>query len=161
VNATATVKIDTQGPTFACGSPDGAWHKTDVTINCSAADAGVGLSNGSDASFALTTNVPANTQTASASTNTRTVCDRLGHCATAGPITGIKIDKVAPTVSIATPANGASYTIGQTVLASYSCADPAGGSDIAPANEAYFMKPLISAMAAALTKSPPRSAVPR
>jgi len=34
-------------------------------------------------------------------------------------------------------------------------------TDIAPANEAYFMKPLISAMAAALTKSPPRSAVPR
>ena len=31
-------------------------------------------------------------------------------------------------------------------------------TDIAPANEAYFMKPLISAMATALGKSPPRSA---
>jgi uroporphyrinogen-III synthase len=31
-------------------------------------------------------------------------------------------------------------------------------TDIAPANEAYFMKPLISAMAAALGKTPPRSA---
>ena len=31
-------------------------------------------------------------------------------------------------------------------------------TDIAPANEAYFMKPLISAMATALGKTPPRSA---
>jgi uroporphyrinogen-III synthase len=33
-------------------------------------------------------------------------------------------------------------------------------TDIAPANEAYFMKPLISAMAAALGKTAPRSAPP-
>src|SRR5712675_2941497 len=32
-------------------------------------------------------------------------------------------------------------------------------ADISPANDAYFMKPLISAMAAALGKSPPRSSV--
>jgi uroporphyrinogen-III synthase len=32
-------------------------------------------------------------------------------------------------------------------------------ADISPANDAYFMKPLISAMAAALRKSPPRSTV--
>jgi uroporphyrinogen-III synthase len=32
-------------------------------------------------------------------------------------------------------------------------------TDISPANDAYFMKPLISAMAAALGKNPPRSAV--
>src|SRR5207302_8074539 len=31
-------------------------------------------------------------------------------------------------------------------------------TDIAPANDAYFMKPLISAMAAALAKAPPRMA---
>jgi uroporphyrinogen-III synthase len=32
-------------------------------------------------------------------------------------------------------------------------------ADISPANDAYFMKPLISAMAAALGKNPPRAAV--
>jgi uroporphyrinogen-III synthase len=32
-------------------------------------------------------------------------------------------------------------------------------ADISPANEAFFMKPLISAMAVALAKAPPRSAV--
>jgi uroporphyrinogen-III synthase len=31
-------------------------------------------------------------------------------------------------------------------------------ADIYPANEAYFMKPLISAMAVALAKNPPRTA---
>jgi uroporphyrinogen-III synthase len=30
-------------------------------------------------------------------------------------------------------------------------------TDISPANEAYFMKPLISAMATALGKTPPRT----
>ncbi|MEO6782208.1 MAG: uroporphyrinogen-III synthase, partial [Bradyrhizobium sp.] len=30
-------------------------------------------------------------------------------------------------------------------------------TDIAPANDAYFMKPLITAMAAALGKTPPRA----
>jgi uroporphyrinogen-III synthase len=34
-------------------------------------------------------------------------------------------------------------------------------TDITPANEAYFMKPLISAMAVALGKTAPRSATPR
>jgi uroporphyrinogen-III synthase len=32
-------------------------------------------------------------------------------------------------------------------------------TDIYPANDAYFMKPLISAMATALGKNPPRAAV--
>jgi uroporphyrinogen-III synthase len=32
-------------------------------------------------------------------------------------------------------------------------------TDIYPANDAYFMKPLISAMAAALGKNPPRAGV--
>ena len=35
------------------------------------------------------------------------------------------------------------------------------GTDIYPANDAFFMKPLISAMAAALGKAPPRSAARR
>ena len=103
-----------------------------MSISCTVTDAGVGMLKVSDASFALTTNVPANTQTAKASTNTRSVCDRLGHCATAGPIPGIKIDKVSPILSITTPADGAIYSFAETVLVSYTCTDPAGGSGIAP-----------------------------
>ncbi|HEV7639576.1 MAG TPA: Ig-like domain-containing protein, partial [Gaiellaceae bacterium] len=40
-------------------------------------------------------------------------------------------DATAPTISITSPADGASYTLNQTVTASYSCADEAGGSGIA------------------------------
>lgn len=40
-------------------------------------------------------------------------------------------DTTAPTVTIATPADGATYARGQTILADYSCADEEGGSGIA------------------------------
>jgi hypothetical protein len=40
-------------------------------------------------------------------------------------------DATAPTINIATPADGATYTLGQTANASYSCADEAGGSGLA------------------------------
>ena len=40
-------------------------------------------------------------------------------------------DTSAPSISITTPANGATYTQGQVVNASYSCTDPDGASDVA------------------------------
>jgi hypothetical protein len=39
-------------------------------------------------------------------------------------------DTTAPVVSIATPAEGASFTVGQAVLAEYGCTDEVGGSGI-------------------------------
>src|SRR5215213_422076 len=39
-------------------------------------------------------------------------------------------DSTKPTISITTPANGATYAPGQAVAASYSCADEAGGSGL-------------------------------
>jgi YVTN family beta-propeller protein len=41
------------------------------------------------------------------------------------------VDLDAPTVTIASPADGATYTQGQSVIADYACADEAGGSGIA------------------------------
>ena len=40
-------------------------------------------------------------------------------------------DLTSPTVTIATPADGAVYAVGQIVLADYACADEAGGSGLA------------------------------
>lgn len=40
-------------------------------------------------------------------------------------------DETSPTISIASPANGATYFLGQSVAASYSCEDEAGGSGLA------------------------------
>ncbi len=75
---------DTTPPIISCGSPDGAWHATDVTIPCTASDPESGLKASSPASFTLTTSVAAGTETANAFTNTQLECDNAGNCATAG-----------------------------------------------------------------------------
>jgi hypothetical protein len=124
-----TVKRDTAPPMIACGSPDGQWHGSDVSIACAANDGGSGLANPATANFALTTAVPAGTETANASTGFFKVCDVAGNCASAGPISGNMIDKKAPAIALTTPANGAVYSGNQTVTASYSCSD--GGSGVA------------------------------
>lgn len=41
------------------------------------------------------------------------------------------IDDTAPTITITTPADGASYILGSTVLADYTCEDETGGSGLA------------------------------
>jgi hypothetical protein len=40
------------------------------------------------------------------------------------------VDKLAPTVRLTTPADGATFTLGQTVAADYSCADETNGSGV-------------------------------
>jgi hypothetical protein len=124
------VRIDLNGPVVSCGSADGAWHAANVSIACTASDgSGVGLASSADASFSLTTNVAAGVETASASTNTRSVCDLLGRCTTAGPVTGNRVDRKAPTISITTPAAAAVFTVGQSVTPAFTCTD--GGSGVA------------------------------
>jgi hypothetical protein len=124
------VCFDNKPPTVVCAVSDGAWHANDVLVSCSAADQVnlSGLANPSDAFFTLTTAVPAGTETANASTNTRQVCDNAGNCVTAGPVGFIKIDKRAPSISIASP-TATEYIISQPVAASYGCTD--GGSGVA------------------------------
>ena len=117
---------DATPPQVSCAAADGAWHNSDVTIACTASDLESGLANAADASFNLTTNVPAGTETASAATNSRQVCDVEGNCSTAAPITGNKVDKKAPTIAIALPMAGATYGPNAKVRASYACSD--GGS---------------------------------
>jgi len=40
---TLTVRLDKTPPLISCGSTDGLWHAADVSIACSATDAGSGL----------------------------------------------------------------------------------------------------------------------
>jgi hypothetical protein len=120
---------DSTPPTVDCSVPDGTWHATDVSIDCSASDSGSGLANASDVGFSLFTDVAAGTEDSDAPTETRNVCDKAGNCAVAGPITGNKVDKQAPGIAISAPAEGATYVLGQAVAADYACAD--GGSGVA------------------------------
>jgi hypothetical protein len=122
-----TVQVDQTAPAIACAAPNPAWSATDVTIACSATDAASGLANPGQARLTLVTSVPAGTETAAAATNSVTVCDVAGNCATAGPITGLKVDRQAPSITITAPAG--TYTVGQVVNAAYSCSD--GGSGVA------------------------------
>jgi hypothetical protein len=120
---------DTSPPNISCGTPDGLWHPTDVTIACTATDSGSGLANPADASFTLSTNVLAGTETANAATNSHMVCDQADNCATAGPISGNMVDKKPPSITITSPSNGGHYIVNTSVIANYSCAD--GGSGVA------------------------------
>jgi hypothetical protein len=124
----AGLPSDVMPPSLDCGTADGLWHASDVSIACTASDGGSGLLNSADASFSLSTSVAALTETANASTGSREVCDVAGNCAVVGPMSGHMVDKKAPAVAITAP-TAASYIVGEIVSASYSCAD--GGSGIA------------------------------
>ncbi len=127
---TLTVRLDKTPPSVNCAAPDTQWHANDVMIACTASDSGSGLANPADASFSLSTSVPAGTETADASTNSQLVCDVAGNCGTAGPITGIMVDKKPPAITITTPAPGAPiFALNQALAANYSCTD--GGSGVA------------------------------
>jgi hypothetical protein len=121
-------KVDKKAPLVSCGSADGNWHGSDVSINCTASDGGSGLANSADASFSLSTSEAAGTETDNASTGTHGVADAVGNSATAGPISGNMIDKKGPTVNLVCPATP--VILGSTASASWTASD--GGSLVAP-----------------------------
>ncbi len=120
--------IDVEPPVVTCAQPDAAWHATDQSFACTATDAGIGLANPADASFTLTTSVPAGTETATAQTGSREVCDGVGNCAQAGPLGPVLVDKKPPQVTVSSP-SGTFVVGGAGAAAAYSCAD--GGSGVA------------------------------
>ena len=124
---TLTVQLDLGPPTYSCAAPDGQWHAADVSLACTAKDPFAGLADPSAAAFELSTSVPAGTETANASTGSRQLCDLVGHCTTAGPISGNQVDRKAPSITVDAPSG--SYTVGQPVTAGYACSD--GGSGVA------------------------------
>jgi hypothetical protein len=125
-SSSVTVKIDSTSPNVGCASPPPGWSAADISVSCTATDTGSGVAT-ADGSFSLSTSVPAGTETSSASTPSRNVCDLAGNCATAGPFTGLKVDKKAPSISLTSP-GATTYTFQQNVTASYSCSD--GGSGV-------------------------------
>lgn len=122
---------DTDPPVITCtpSAADGQWHADNVTFACTASDTGSGLASSADASFNLETNVEANEEWANASTGSRSVCDNASpsNCAPAGPIGDNRIDRRPPMVVINTPSINATYTVGTTVPANYSCTDNGSG----------------------------------
>ena len=128
------VNIDKVAPAPNCGSADGAWHASDVSISCSPSDSGgSGLASGVPATITLVTNVQSGTQDANASTNSQTISDVAGNTATAGPISGNMVDKKAPGFSCDPAPTG-----WQNDNVSIDCTASDGGSGLNPASDATF-----------------------
>jgi hypothetical protein len=142
------VRLDTAAPVITCASAPAGWSNDNVTIACTAADAGAGLASAADAAFTLATNVAAGTETAVAVTNAREICDTAGNCATAGPVGGIRIDRKAPTAQVTSPANRR-YLLNEVAAAAYVCAD--GGQLTACAGTVANDSPIDTATAGAKT----------
>lgn len=129
------IKRDATVASVNCGSADGNWHAIDVSIGCTASDAKSGLADSADASFVLSTNVADGTETANASTGSRTVYDTAGNSASAGPIAGNKVDKKAPDISddgttgLPTGNDGTNDWYNHAVIVNFSAVD--GGSGLA------------------------------
>jgi hypothetical protein len=121
-------KVDRKAPTFSCAGPASAWSATDVSRACTAADGGSGLDPASDASFSLSTNVPAGSETDDAQTGTKSLKDAVGNTTTAGPLGGNKVDKKGPVVTLVCPSSP--IVKGNAASATWSAAD--GGSGVAP-----------------------------
>jgi probable HAF family extracellular repeat protein len=120
------VSADTTPPSVSCASADGLWHSANVSIGCTASDLGSGLANPADVGFSLSTSVAVGTETANASTGTRSICDNAANCATAGPVAGNKIDRKAPSITLSAPVN-TTYPFNTPLPASYGCNDAGSG----------------------------------
>ena len=123
--ASITVQVDQTPPTVNGAAPGSGWSATNLTVACTAADATSGLADPSQALISLATTVPAGSETASATTGSATVCDLAGNCSVAGPISGIKIDRLAPSIVITAPSG--TYSFLQYVRVAYSCSDAGSG----------------------------------
>ena len=117
-----TIKRDATAPTITGSrSPDpnaNGWNNTDVTVSFTCDD---NLSGVASCSGPVTLSDEGAGQSV-----TGTAVDNAGNSATA-TVSGINIDKTAPTITITTPADGATYTLNQSVAASYSCSDSLSG----------------------------------
>jgi hypothetical protein len=126
-------RIDRKDPVVSCGTPDGLWHQGDVTLLCTASDAGSGLADPSDASFSLVTSVTADTEDDDAATGSRTVSDAAGNSTTAGPVGGNQVDRKAPAISCDPAPTG-----WQDNEVTIDCTAADGGSGLADATDASF-----------------------
>lgn len=130
---------DTAAPVVTCTPPTG-WT-SDVAVHCTAVDAGSGLAAPADASVTLIANVPAGASASDVVTGTQQVCDKVGNCATAGPITGLQIDRAGPVVDCA--AVSPNWLGAQAVI---DCGATDSGSGLATPGDAAFT--LVTAVSA-------------
>ncbi len=117
-------------PVITCTPPSSTqWYAGNVTVPCTATSTRL-LADPTQSNFTLTTSVPYGNETASAPTNSVQVCDvsLVPNCSTSQIYT-FKVDEKPPSITITTPASGATYQLNAPITAQYSCVD--GGSGVA------------------------------
>jgi galactose oxidase-like protein/Kelch motif protein len=130
------VNIDRVGPEISgLRSPDAnanGWNNTDVTVSFSCTDAASGLATGYPPA-------PTTVSTEGANQSVNGSCaDKAGNTASAS-VTGINIDKTAPTISAdRTPAANANGWNNTNVTANYTASDALSGLDSAPTGSHVF-----------------------
>lgn len=89
---------DVTAPTIECtpAATDGVWHAANQSVECEATDVS-GLRTSTPSPQTLSTSVAAGSEDGNASTGSYEFCDIHDNCATAGPLTGWKIDRKGPT----------------------------------------------------------------
>ena len=123
---------DTTAPTVTLTTPSNGATYTQgqaVTTAYSCAD-NAGGSGVATCAGPAPSGTALDTTTAGSKTFTVTATDLAGNIATATATYNV-VDATAPTATLTTPANGATYTRGQLVNAAYSCADNPGGTGVA------------------------------
>lgn len=128
-----TVKIDKTKPVITGNASPAAnsngWNNTDVTVSFSCAETGSvqsGIDTNTVAGATLT-----NEGEGQSVTNTGTCTDKAGNTADPATVSGINIDKTAPTITGSATANGSPYTPGtwtnKSVTVSWTCSDSLSG----------------------------------
>jgi lipopolysaccharide export system protein LptA len=122
------VVVDVTAPSISIAGPaDGAVYTLNqvATASYSCADeaGGSGLAT---CIGAVANGAALSTSTAGPHTFTVDATDNAGNPSSATTYYTVLADTTAPTISIVTPADGATFTVGQAVNASYSCADTGG-----------------------------------
>lgn len=118
------INIDTIAPTaYATVTPQpnaGGWHNAPATVSFSGTDT---LSGSGLAGCAAAVTVSADITGRAVSGSCTDVADNVSAPASVT----VNLDQVAPAVTITSPASGASYVQGSSVVAAYSCADARSG----------------------------------
>ena len=135
---TNSFKVDTMAPTtLITGKPSTLTNSASATFTFSANDgsgSGVAsvqcsLDNAAFTGCASSTSQGYSNLTDGSHTFTVKATDNAGNTDDPGASYTSTVDTVAPTISVTTPANGATYAVGQVVTVSYTCADT-GGSGV-------------------------------
>jgi Tol biopolymer transport system component/fibronectin type 3 domain-containing protein len=119
---------DTRGPSISITAPSAIVYPRGASVLADYAcsdPSGVASCAGPVADGA-----PVDTSTLGSKTFTVTAEDELGTVSSRS-VTYSVVDGTAPTISITSPADGATFGVGQVVSAEYDCADEAGGSGLA------------------------------